>query len=32
VSGASTLFQTEHSSVVSPKPGKKLLGLKGVEE
>jgi len=26
VSGASTLFQTEHSSVVSPKPGKKLLG------
>jgi len=26
VSGAFTLFQTEHSSVVSPKPGKKLLG------
>jgi len=26
VSGASTFFQTEHSSVVSPKPGKKLLG------
>jgi len=26
VSGASTLFQTKHSSVVSPKPGKKLLG------
>jgi len=26
VSGASTFFQTEHSLVVSPKPGKKLLG------
>jgi len=26
VSGASTLFQTENSSVVSPKPEKKLLG------
>jgi len=26
MSGASTLFQTEHSSVVSPKLGKKFLG------
>jgi len=26
VLGVSTLFQTEHSLVVSPKSGKKLLG------